>query len=65
MFYVGTWASSIDFDADDADIEIDYYAGITPTWGPVSFDFGWLYYNYPSDSVTSIIGSSRLTQAWS
>ncbi len=30
-----------------ADIEIDYYAGITPTWGPVSFDFGYLYYNYP------------------
>ncbi len=49
MFYVGTWASSIDFATDpNADIEIDYYAGVTPTWGPVSFDFGWLYYNYPS-----------------
>jgi uncharacterized protein (TIGR02001 family) len=47
MFYVGTWASSIDFDPN-AEIEIDYYAGITPKWGPVSFDFGYLYYSYPS-----------------
>jgi uncharacterized protein (TIGR02001 family) len=46
MFYAGAWASSIDFD-DDADIEIDYYAGITPTWGPVTFDLGVIYYDYP------------------
>jgi uncharacterized protein (TIGR02001 family) len=46
MFYAGAWASSIDFDPD-ANIEIDYYAGITPTWGPVTFDFGYLYYSYP------------------
>ncbi len=47
MFYAGVWASSIEFDPN-ADIEIDYYAGVTPTWGPVSFDFGYIYYGYPS-----------------
>jgi uncharacterized protein (TIGR02001 family) len=46
MFYAGVWASSIDFEADN-NIEVDYYAGITPTWGPVTFDFGVIYYNYP------------------
>jgi uncharacterized protein (TIGR02001 family) len=50
MFYVGTWASSIDF-ADGVNTEIDYYAGITPTWQGISFDFGWLYYNYPDDQT--------------
>jgi uncharacterized protein (TIGR02001 family) len=49
IFYAGIWASSIDFDPD-VNIEVDYYVGITPTWGPVSFDFGVLYYDYPDDS---------------
>jgi uncharacterized protein (TIGR02001 family) len=52
MFYAGVWASSLDFDnAPDVDIEIDYYAGITPKWGPATFDFGVIYYDYPDDST--------------
>jgi uncharacterized protein (TIGR02001 family) len=50
MFYAGIWASGVDF-GDDAEIEADYYAGITPTWGGVSFDFGFIYYDYPGYSV--------------
>jgi uncharacterized protein (TIGR02001 family) len=50
MFYAGTWASSIDFDPDN-NIEVDYYAGITPTWQGFNFDFGWLYYSYPDDQT--------------
>ena len=50
MFYAGIWASGLDF-GDDADIEVDYYAGITPTWGPLSFDLGFIYYDYPGYSV--------------
>lgn len=46
MFYVGVWSSSIDF-APDNNIEIDYYAGITPSWQGVNFDFGYIYYAYP------------------
>lgn len=46
IFYAGIWMSSIDF-KDDAQIEADYYAGIKPTWGPATFDFGVLYYDYP------------------
>jgi uncharacterized protein (TIGR02001 family) len=46
MFYAGAWASGLDF-GDDAQLEVDYYAGIKPTWGPATFDFGFIYYAYP------------------
>lgn len=55
LFYAGIWASNVDFnDAPKATAEIDLYAGIRPTmgpgplWGPVTFDFGVLYYAYPN-----------------
>jgi uncharacterized protein (TIGR02001 family) len=59
IFYAGAWASGVDFGGaadgfgSDSQIEIDYYAGIKPTWGPATFDFGVLYYTYPgaSDSL--------------
>lgn len=45
-FYVGTWASSVEF-GDDTGVEIDYYAGYAPTVGAFDLDFGLLYYTYP------------------
>jgi uncharacterized protein (TIGR02001 family) len=45
LFYAGVWVSNVDFD-DGTDAEYDLYAGITPTWGAVSLDFGALYYGY-------------------
>jgi uncharacterized protein (TIGR02001 family) len=57
IFYAGIWASNVDFGAapdsrgvfkNIADLEIDYYAGITPTWKGISFDIAALYYTYPS-----------------
>jgi len=55
IFYAGAWGSGLDFAAlpppdgtgDEAQLEIDYYAGIKPTWGPATFDFGIIYYTYP------------------
>ena len=52
--YIGTWASSVDFDTDgdgfDGSLELDYYVGwasdITDT---VGVDVGVLYYSYPGD----------------
>ncbi len=47
-FYVGTWASSLDFDdGSGSGIEIDYYAGWAPSMNGVDLDFGVLYYTYP------------------
>ena len=54
IFYAGVWASGLDFDAvaNDAEIEVDLYAGIKPTWGPLTFDLGVIYYAYPGESFT-------------
>lgn len=65
MFYAGAWASGIDFGGSppfapgigaDADVEIDWYAGIKPTWGKAEFDFGVIYYTYPGadDSLAEL-----------
>ena len=52
IFYLGAWGSNVDFGGgpfgqDIANIEIDYYAGITPEWQGISFDIGAIYYTYP------------------
>ncbi len=50
-FYVGSWASNVDFnDGDEAHIEIDYYGGFTGGFAAIpglSWDIGSLYYSYP------------------
>lgn len=60
IFYAGVWAAGLDFSADgavppfifgeDAEVEIDVYAGIKPVLGPVTFDLAVLGYLYPSAS---------------
>lgn len=45
IFYAGAWASSVKF-GDETDAEVDLYAGVTPTLGPVSANFGVIYYGY-------------------
>ena len=55
MFYAGAWASGLDWDGSDAELEVDWYAGVKPVWkhsplGEVSFDFGVIYYTYPGAS---------------
>ncbi|MEO1207012.1 MAG: TorF family putative porin [Pseudomonadota bacterium] len=54
MFYAGVWASNVDFvdgsggpGSGDATIEVDLYAGITPSYMGVDFDLGVIYYAYP------------------
>jgi uncharacterized protein (TIGR02001 family) len=47
MFYAGIWGSNTDFGDG---IEIDYYAGIAPTWKNFTFDIGGLYYSFPGFS---------------
>jgi uncharacterized protein (TIGR02001 family) len=52
MFYAGIWGSNVDFGGNGmgsniADLELNFYGGITPTWGGFSFDIGGIYYVYP------------------
>lgn len=46
LFYGGVWASTIDFGLDE-EAEVDFYGGIKPVVGPVTFDLGLIYYFYP------------------
>lgn len=51
-FYAGVWGSTIKWTSDlgaDGDVEIDVYGGKRGTFASgVSYDFGGLYYAYPS-----------------
>lgn len=52
-FYVGIWASNVDFgDASDADFEVDYYGGYGGSFGEsgAGWDVGILAYTYTNDS---------------
>jgi len=53
-FYVGTWASSIDFNAgasDPAQIELDIYAGFANEFSNgISYDLGMIRYGYPDQN---------------
>ena len=46
-FYLGTWASNIDF-GDDAEAEVDFYAGYGNSIKNFSYDLGYIYYMYPN-----------------
>lgn len=52
-FYLGTWASNVDF-GGEAELEWDLYAGVKPTLGPVTFDFGVLAYLYPQETDLNV-----------
>jgi uncharacterized protein (TIGR02001 family) len=59
ILYAGVWASLIDFaDAPPADVEVDWYGGIKPTWnsplGTINLDFGVIYYSYPGANPDSV-----------
>jgi uncharacterized protein (TIGR02001 family) len=45
MFYAGIWGSNVNFGDN---LEIDYYAGITPKWNNITFNIGGIAYTYPS-----------------
>ena len=47
--YAGVWASNVDFGSNNPSTEIDFYAGVRPTYADVSFDLGVLYYSYTKD----------------
>jgi len=62
-FYAGIWASNLDF-GDDADIEIDYYAGFGGEFSnKLGYDLGVIYYAYP-DSDAADTGDYDFTEVY-
>jgi|TARA_B110000503_G_scaffold132396_1_gene208312 uncharacterized protein (TIGR02001 family) len=56
--YMGTWGAAVDFDSSsdvglNGGIELDYYIGYGSDIGEsgVSFDIGYIYYDYPQDEA--------------
>src|SRR4051812_47911146 len=54
QLYAGLAGESISFPNKSA-AEIDFYAGARPTFGPLSFDFGFWYYYYPTGTAVPAI----------
>jgi uncharacterized protein (TIGR02001 family) len=53
-WYVGAWASNVDFPGYNGSIELDGYTGFTGKLGETSsWDAGVIYYSYPNSSKTS------------
>src|SRR4051812_38519191 len=50
-WYVGAWASNVDFGSADVDYELDLYTGFSGTSeGGLGWDVGLIYYTYPDES---------------
>lgn len=68
-FYVGTWASTINFaSAEGSGAEVDFYAGFGGEAGSIAYDLGAIYYLYseeeeadadpdPSNNTFEVYGS--------
>lgn len=66
LWYAGIWASNTSYPnfggpcvdngtpcdniGDIGPAEVDYYVGARPVWGPVTFDFAFLYYTFPGQN---------------
>lgn len=53
-FYVGAWASTIQWIKDargNANVELDLYGGYKGTAGDAAYDVGYLHYEYPSNNL--------------
>jgi uncharacterized protein (TIGR02001 family) len=65
LFYAGVWGSNVNFGGEES-LELDLYAGITPTTGPINWDLGVIAYYYPGadddsaefDFFEGVVGAS-------
>jgi uncharacterized protein (TIGR02001 family) len=65
-WYVGAWASNVDFGDLDVDYEVDLYTGFAGgEEGGLGYDVGLIYYAYPDESdVDYIEAYGGLTYDW-
>jgi uncharacterized protein (TIGR02001 family) len=61
IFYAGMWGSNTDFGDG---IEIDYYAGITPKWRNITFNFAALYYTFPGENSALDYFEAKAGASW-
>ena len=59
IFYAGVWASNLDWGGDTAgnsiaNIEMDWYLGVKPVTGRITWDLGVIYYSYPNSAKVAV-----------
>ena len=72
IFYAGVWASSLNWSDpaaalpatinNNASVEMDWYAGIKPVTGPVTWDLGVIYYTYPNARRFAVGGNNEYVE---
>ena len=63
-FYLGSWASNVDFN-DDTSYELDFYAGYSgQITQQISYDFSYLYYGYPDADANIDFGELKAALEW-
>ncbi len=67
QLYAGIAGASVDLPSDPS-AEIDFYAGVRPTVGPLALDLGFIYYYYPTEraltaamNVIPAVGNTTLS----
>ena len=49
-FYLGTWASNIDWGVGSSGVEVDFYGGYAGEYNDFGYDVGLIYYYYPDSA---------------
>ncbi|PZN27208.1 MAG: hypothetical protein DIU71_17650 [Proteobacteria bacterium] len=52
-WYVGAWASNVDFPGYDGSVEVDLYTGFSGTANGLGWDAGLVWYTFPSSDGTA------------
>ena len=60
-FYVGAWASSVDFDTTENSTEIDVYLGYAGEFSGVSYDVGFIEYIYEGSMDAANFGEAYVS----
>lgn len=63
-FYLGSWASNVDFQGDSPSYEIDFYAGFSKEIDDFSYDIGYVYYAYPDATASIDFGELYGSVSW-
>lgn len=61
LFYASVWASNVDYGEPAPDVELEFIAGVTPSYENWTFDLSLTRYEYPDASVysyTYVFGSA-------
>lgn len=64
-FYIGTWASNVDFgDTSSTSYELDFYLGFSGEVNALNYDVGYIHYAYPDAAGDIDFGEVYAALGW-